>query len=147
MLFRSPPFRKVELEIMFGKGISASGSLIDAAVKYDIIDKKGAWYAFGEEKIGQGRENARSFIEQNPEIAMKIEKRVRELMFNTDPQPVPIPPEPKPVVNPAPVAVRPASMTTGAATKTPSTLAGSEVKPASKAPGKQIQPPADDGLF
>ncbi|MEI6389145.1 MAG: recombinase RecA, partial [Spirochaetota bacterium] len=57
----APPFRKVELEIMFGKGISASGSLIDAAVKYDIIDKKGAWYAFGDEKIGQGRENAKTF--------------------------------------------------------------------------------------
>src|SRR5512138_3582643 len=73
----APPFRKVELEIMFGKGISASGSLVDAAVKYDIVDKKGAWYAFGEEKIGQGRDNAKLFLENNPDIAADIEKRVR----------------------------------------------------------------------
>jgi len=78
----APPFRKVELEIMFGKGISASGSLIDAAVKYDIVDKKGAWYAFGEEKIGQGRDNAKLFLENNPDIAADIEKRVRELIFS-----------------------------------------------------------------
>ncbi|HUX40925.1 MAG TPA: recombinase RecA [Rectinemataceae bacterium] len=78
----APPFRKVELEIMFGKGISASGSLIDAAVKYDIIDKKGAWYAFGEEKIGQGRENAKTFLETNPDIAQSIEKQVRSRMFD-----------------------------------------------------------------
>ncbi len=78
----APPFRKVELEIMFGKGISASGSLVDAAVKYDIVDKKGAWYAFGEEKIGQGRDNAKLFLENNPDIAADIEKRVRELIFS-----------------------------------------------------------------
>jgi recombination protein RecA len=75
------PFRKVELEIMFGKGISAAGSLVDAAVKYSIIDKKGAWYAFGDEKIGQGRDNARTFLEQNPKVADEIEKKVRALMF------------------------------------------------------------------
>ncbi len=93
----APPFRKVELEIMFGKGISASGSLVDAAVKYDIIDKKGAWYAFGEDKIGQGRENAKSFIEQNPDIAQAIEKRVRSRMFDPEPEPAPavtLPPKP-----------------------------------------------------
>jgi len=77
----APPFRKVELEIMFGKGISASGSLVDAAVKYGIIDKKGAWYTRGEEKIGQGRDNAKAYIEQNPELAAQIEKEVRAKMF------------------------------------------------------------------
>ncbi len=77
----APPFRKVELEIMFGKGISWSGSLIDAGVKYGVIDKKGAWYTWGEEKVGQGRENARLYIEQNPEAAAAIEKRVRELIY------------------------------------------------------------------
>ncbi|HUW41238.1 MAG TPA: recombinase RecA [Rectinemataceae bacterium] len=77
----APPFRKVELEIMFGKGISWSGSLIDAAVKYNIIDKKGAWYTWGEEKVGQGRDNAKLYIEQNPDAAAQIEKRVRELVF------------------------------------------------------------------
>jgi recombination protein RecA len=77
----APPFRKVELEIMFGKGISWSGSLIDAAVKYDIIDKKGAWYTYGEEKIGQGRDNAKAFIEQNPETAQTIERQLRARIF------------------------------------------------------------------
>ncbi|GAB1482809.1 recombinase RecA [Treponema sp.] len=77
----APPFRKVELEIMFGKGISAIGSLVDAAVKYDMIDKKGAWYAYGEEKIGQGRDNAVAFLESNPSIAADIEKRLRNQLF------------------------------------------------------------------
>lgn len=77
----APPFRKVELEIMFGKGVSAIGSLLDAAVKYDIIDKKGAWYAYGEEKIGQGRDNARAFLEGNPELCAELEYRLRDLMF------------------------------------------------------------------
>lgn len=77
----APPFRKVELEIMFGKGVSAIGSLLDAAVKYDIIDKKGAWYAYGEEKIGQGRDNARAFLEGNPELCVELEYRLRDLMF------------------------------------------------------------------
>jgi len=77
----APPFRKVELEIMFGKGISSAGSLIDAAVKYGVIDKKGAWYTWGEEKVGQGRDNARLYIEQNPEAAASIEKRVRGLIY------------------------------------------------------------------
>ena len=77
----APPFRKVELEIMFGKGISASASLIDAAVKYDIIDKKGAWYTYGDEKIGQGKENAKLYIEQNPDLAARIEALVRAKIF------------------------------------------------------------------
>ncbi len=77
----APPFRKVELEIMFGKGISWSGSLIDAAVKYGVIDKKGAWYTWGEEKVGQGRDNAKLYLEQNPDAAAAIEKRVRELIY------------------------------------------------------------------
>ncbi len=78
----APPFRKVELEIMFGKGISWSGSLIDAAVKYGVIDKKGAWYTWGEEKVGQGRDNAKLYLEQNPDAAAAIEKRVRELIYS-----------------------------------------------------------------
>lgn len=77
----APPFRKVELEIMFGKGVSRLGSLIDAAVKFNVVDKKGAWYAWGEEKIGQGRENVRTFLEQNPDKADELEKTVRALIF------------------------------------------------------------------
>lgn len=82
----APPFRKCELELLFGKGISRVGSIIDAAVKYDLIDKKGAWYAYGEEKIGQGRDNVRLFLEANPEITDDIEKKLRALMFLTPQQ-------------------------------------------------------------
>jgi recombination protein RecA len=77
----APPFRRAELEIMFGKGISWSASLLDAAVKYGIIDKKGAWYTWGEEKVGQGRENAKTYLEQNPDTAAKMDKMIREKMF------------------------------------------------------------------
>jgi recombination protein RecA len=83
----APPFRKVELEIMFGKGVSAIGSLLDAAVKYEVIEKKGAWFSYGEEKIGQGRENAKEYLEKNPDFAAAIEARVLKIMFpdkNTD---------------------------------------------------------------
>jgi recombination protein RecA len=83
----APPFRKAELEIIFGKGISWSASLLDAAVKCNVIDKKGAWYTYGGEKIGQGRENAKAYLEQTPEAAKKIEAQVREIMFkNPRPQ-------------------------------------------------------------
>ncbi|MDR2766957.1 MAG: recombinase RecA [Treponema sp.] len=77
----APPFRKAEMEIIFGKGISAIGSLLDAAVKYDIIEKKGAWYNYGEEKIGQGRENAKKYLEDNPAFAVEVEAKLRKLMF------------------------------------------------------------------
>ncbi|MDR1363240.1 MAG: recombinase RecA [Spirochaetaceae bacterium] len=77
----APPFRKVEMEIMFGKGISAIGSLLDAAVKYEIIDKKGAWFSYGEEKVGQGRDNAKDYLEKNQEFAAEVEERVRKVMF------------------------------------------------------------------
>jgi recombination protein RecA len=77
----APPFRKCELEIMFGKGLSWSGALIDAAAKYDIIKKSGAWYSYGEEKVGQGRDNAKLFLETNAEFAKEIEAKVREKVF------------------------------------------------------------------
>ena len=77
----APPFRKVELDIYFGKGVSATASLLDAAVKYGFIDKKGAWYATETEKVGQGKENAIAFLEQNPDFAKGIENKLREKMF------------------------------------------------------------------
>ena len=77
----APPFRRAELDILFGKGISADGSLLDGAVKYNLIDKRGAWYSYGEEKVGQGRDSARDFISQNPAFAAELEKKLRELMF------------------------------------------------------------------
>ncbi|MEE8440081.1 MAG: recombinase RecA [Spirochaetia bacterium] len=77
----APPFRKVEMEIIFGKGISASGSLLDAALKYEIIQKSGSWYSYGEDRIGQGRENAKQFLETNQDVAIQIEAAARRLMF------------------------------------------------------------------
>jgi recombination protein RecA len=77
----APPFRKAEMEILFGKGISAAGSILDAAVKHSIIDKKGAWYSYGEEKIGQGRESVREYIIQNSGFAAEVEQKLRKLMF------------------------------------------------------------------
>ena len=80
----APPFRKAELEIIFGKGISWSASLLDAAVKCNVIEKKGAWYTWGAEKIGQGRENAKAYLEQFTEEAQKIESQVREILFHPE---------------------------------------------------------------
>ncbi len=77
----APPFRKVELDIIFGKGISAAGSLLDAALQHKIIEKSGTWYSYGTEKMGQGRENARQYLENNPEIAKEIEDKLRKIMF------------------------------------------------------------------
>ncbi|PIE98606.1 MAG: recombinase RecA [Treponema sp.] len=77
----APPFRKFETEILFGKGLSAMGAILDCAVKYDIIKKSGAWYSFKDEKIGQGRENATSFLEENLELVRGIEKELREKLF------------------------------------------------------------------
>ncbi len=77
----APPFRKVELDILFGKGISSTASLLDAAVKHGFIDKRGAWFTAGEDKIGQGRENALAFLNQNEEYRTELERKVREKMF------------------------------------------------------------------
>lgn len=77
----APPFKKVELEIIFGKGISASGSLLDSAVQHNLIQKSGSWYSYGEERIGQGRDNVKIFLENNPEIALELEKQIREILF------------------------------------------------------------------
>ncbi|WP_041610394.1 recombinase RecA [Treponema brennaborense] len=77
----APPFRKVELDIYFGKGVSATASLLDAAVKYGFIDKKGAWFTTETEKVGQGRENAIAFLEQNTDFTRDIEQKLREKMF------------------------------------------------------------------
>lgn len=77
----APPFRKVELDIYFGKGVSASASILDSAVKHGIIDKRGAWYTRGEEKVGQGKENVVNFIENNPDYRLELEHTLREKIF------------------------------------------------------------------
>ena len=77
----APPFRRVELEIMFGKGISVSGSLLDGALAHELIAKSGSWYSLGDKRIGQGRENAKQFLEDNPETAAGIEAELRAKLF------------------------------------------------------------------
>ena len=74
----SPPFKTAEFDILFGEGISREGEIIDMGVNARIIEKSGAWYAYNGEKIGQGRDNAREFLRENPELALEIENRVRE---------------------------------------------------------------------
>jgi len=73
----SPPFKVVEFDLMYGKGISKSGELIDLGAKADVVEKSGAWYAYKGEKIGQGRENAKIYLEKNPKIAAEIEMAIR----------------------------------------------------------------------
>lgn len=77
----APPFRKVEMDIMFGKGISSLASLLDSAVRHGFIDKKGAWYTTETEKVGQGRENAIAFLQQNLDFVADVEKQIREKIF------------------------------------------------------------------
>ncbi len=73
----APPFRQCEFDIMFNQGISRAGELIDIAAEHDIVKKSGAWYSYGEQRIGQGRENAKGFLEENPDAADEIEAKVR----------------------------------------------------------------------
>ncbi|MDC7224192.1 MAG: recombinase RecA, partial [Spirochaetales bacterium] len=77
----APPFKKVEMEILFGKGISGTASLLDSALSHDIIQKSGSWYSYKENKIGQGRESVKKFFEENPETAQLIEKEIRKIAF------------------------------------------------------------------
>jgi len=74
----APPFKTAEFDILFGEGISREGEVIDMGVNARIIEKSGAWYAYKGEKIGQGRDNSREFLRENPELAREIENRIRE---------------------------------------------------------------------
>ena len=73
----APPFREAEFDVMYGEGISRTGDLIDLAVDKRIVEKSGAWFAYGGERLGQGRENAKQFLKDNPEVCAAIEDRVR----------------------------------------------------------------------
>ena len=79
----APPFKQAEFDIMYGKGISASGNILDLGVEMKLIDKAGSWFSYNGERIGQGRENAKLFLEDNPEIMMEIEKKIRDIAFAT----------------------------------------------------------------
>ena len=78
------PFKQAEFDIMFGEGISKTGELVDYGVKLDIVDKAGAWFSYGDQKIGQGRENSKVFLKDNPEIAKEIENKILESMGIND---------------------------------------------------------------
>ena len=88
----APPFKMVEFDIMYGEGISKIGEIIDLGVQAEIIDKSGAWYSYKDEKIGQGRENTKQFLKDNPEMLNEIESKIRsnsdtveELMIDPPP--------------------------------------------------------------
>jgi len=74
----APPFKQAEFEILYGEGISREGELIDLGVKYNFVDKSGAWYSYQGDRIGQGKENVRQFLKDNPEMADKIDKQLRD---------------------------------------------------------------------
>ena len=80
----APPFREAEFDIMFGKGISKEGDILDLATNVNIINKSGAWYAYEGDKIGQGRENAKIYLRENPEFCQMIEEKVRAFYFNQE---------------------------------------------------------------
>ncbi|MCZ8074799.1 MAG: recombinase RecA, partial [Paucibacter sp.] len=74
----SPPFKTAEFDILYGEGISREGEIIDMGVIAKVVEKSGSWYAYQGEKIGQGKDNAREFLRENPDISREIENRIRE---------------------------------------------------------------------
>jgi len=155
----APPFRKVELEIMFGKGISAAGSLLDGAVKHGIIDKKGAWYSYGEEKVGQGRENAREYLVQNTAFAAEVEDKLRKIIFPgraipAAPGAKAASPQPAAEAKSAAPAAEPDKSAPAAAVEPPPKGAGKPKKASQSEESVDIRSsfsdegvPSDDGLF
>jgi recombination protein RecA len=73
----APPFRQVEFDIMYGEGISKVGELIDLGIKAGVVEKSGSWYSYGDERIGQGRENAKQYLRDHPEVSFAIEDKIR----------------------------------------------------------------------
>ncbi|MBP5772485.1 MAG: recombinase RecA [Eubacterium sp.] len=80
----APPFKEAEFDIMFGKGISKEGDILDLATNCDVVQKSGSWYAYDGEKIGQGRETAKKFLEEHPDVLADIDAKVREHYFNKE---------------------------------------------------------------
>lgn len=77
----APPFRTAEVELLYGEGLSRLGSLLDVAVEHKVVSRSGAWYSFGEERLGQGRDNVRGYLGEHPELAHEIERRVRDVLI------------------------------------------------------------------
>jgi recombination protein RecA len=142
----APPFRRTELELMFGKGISAVGSLLDCAVKYDVIKKSGAWYSYNEERIGQGRDNVREYLEQHPDFTRELEIKLRRQIFpgrefpaakapggaaKTEAAPTPKPAAAAESASPVrPVPVKPVGASLAAAAAPPDDEGGAVAEPA-----------------
>nr|WP_291414740.1 hypothetical protein [Actinophytocola sp.] len=95
----APPFKQAEFDILYGKGVSREGSLIDMGVEQGILRKSGAWYTYEGDQLGQGKENARKFLRDNPDVANEIEKRIKDKLGigakldvdDTDTEPAPAP--------------------------------------------------------
>ena len=80
----APPFKQAEFDIMYGEGISRTSELVDLGVEFGILNKSGAWFSYGDQRIGQGRENTRKFLKENAEIAAEIDKLVRAELMGKD---------------------------------------------------------------
>ncbi|MDN5314303.1 MAG: recombination protein RecA [Clostridiales bacterium] len=78
----APPFKEAEFDIIYGEGISKEGSVIDLGVKFDVVDKSGAWFSYNGQKIGQGRDNARLYLKENPEVFKEIDDKIRAIVFS-----------------------------------------------------------------
>lgn len=89
----APPFKQAEFDIMYGHGISREGIIVDMAAELNIISKSGAWYSYGEERLGQGRENAKDFLKEHPELALEIEKKLRQAFNMGESRSAPAAPE------------------------------------------------------
>ena len=84
----APPFKQAEFDIMYNEGISRTGNIVDVGVKEGIVQKSGAWFSYGDIRLGQGRENSKIYLKDNPEVAIEIENKIREkhnLPLNTTP--------------------------------------------------------------
>ena len=78
----APPFKQAEFDIMYGKGIDRTGEIIDEGVKLDIVNKSGAWFSYNGERLGQGRENSKTYLNENPEVKEEIYGKIIEKVFN-----------------------------------------------------------------
>ena len=85
-----PPFREAEFDVMYGEGISDTGDLLDLAFEKRIVEKSGAWFAYNGERLGQGRENVKQFMKDNPEIFKSIDEKVRKELGMGQPAPEPV---------------------------------------------------------
>ncbi|MHC5792033.1 recombinase RecA, partial [Streptococcus pyogenes] len=74
----APPFKRAEVDIMYGQGISQTGEIVDMAAEKDIVKKSGSWYSYGDDRIGQGRENAKKYLDEHPDVMTEIRQKVRD---------------------------------------------------------------------